>query len=1322
MKNLIKSLTLVAVLTVVGAAPTRAALIASGSFEGLAPGTTINAPQGGSSVVSTTITGWRFVDVNSPNASLTATIITNASAGTNALRLDCYYNGTGSQVYMDQWNVGMHTPVVYGHTYLVTYDVAWVSGATANNFQVNIQEFDNTGSNDGGSGGSGVVSVSAAGYKTYSFFYTPQKTNTTEIGFVLMPSPSAGTTTSVSVDNVQMVDTAALPTPPNGSFEYCPLGAAVNSGGGGTVGDASTFLGWRFFNAAPSDYTTLNAVIVTNASAGRQAIQLTAVHATTSNGGNSGLDLDNNRISVVATKTYLLSFDAALVSGTSANNLGLILAQFNSGGTFLGQPVYTFSVSSTNYHTFSVIYTPVAGTAQLVPNFQPLLNTVGSTALRLDNVQIVDLATIPLPWNGSFEYNTAGDTINAPQGGGNVVNGSTIADWRFLAQNAANASFTATIITNASAGKKALRLDLSTTAGGSSYLDQWDTPMQTPVVYGHTYMVSLDAAWISGATPNVLGIAAQEFNGSTFLTGEGIGTFSVSSANYTKSGFLWTPQNSSENTLSLVLSPGAGAISLDNIQIVDVTNLPALVNGSFEYSPIGMASTMGIGGRVDTSTFLGWRFFSVGSPAIVGFTGTIVNAGSYNGGTPGSQAMRLDINNTGSPAGNDYALDMDNNRMSVTLGKQYTLSFDMELDGTTGGTELCEVTISEFNGIGTFIGNGAIYTPTLPTDQTFHHYSVGYTPVSANTVAVNIAFRPRNPGYVSALVLDNVAFAPTPAFSGLTASPTVTYGTTGVTLAGKISVSSPTAYPTNGETITVTINGNAQTTTVNDATGDFSLTYNTGTIPYSASPYTITYFYAGSLMLGPGTNTSTTLTVNKKVLTVTGAAVTSKTYDGTTAASITGTLSGIVNSDTVTLNGTGTFASKDVANGIGGISTSTLSGAQAGNYSLTQPTGLTGNITKKALTMSGLSVPASKVYSGTTAAVVSGSPGSLQSPETTGSGTTSDGKPYSSDTVGLTGTATGTYNSKNVASATTVTYGGLSLSGAQASDYSLTIQSSAAATITQATTTNLFTSAPNPSLPGVAVTFTATVTNAVPGGPAPAGNVLFKTNGVALCDPVALNGSGVSAFVTNSLPHGSHTVVAEFAGDSNFLGSTNSVVQVVNTPPTAANSNAGVTENASLVLSVAKLLLTADDADGDALSVTAAGSTSTNGPANNVVLNALAGTITYTPATGYVGSDSFTYTVSDSYGGTAIGTVNVTVTGNGGSSPNVVVAPTYTNGAFRVTFAGIPNYEYTIQYAESPTGSWFYLKQATAGTNGLFEVIDEPLPETPARYYRTVYP
>ncbi|MEI7928416.1 MAG: SdiA-regulated domain-containing protein, partial [Verrucomicrobiales bacterium] len=71
----------------------------------------------------------------------------------------------------------------------------------------------------------------------------------------------------------------------------------------------------------------------------------------------------------------------------------------------------------------------------------------------------------------------------------------------------------------------------------------------------------------------------------------------------------------------------------------------------------------------------------------------------------------------------------------------------------------------------------------------------------------------------------------------------------------------------------------------------------------------------------------------------------SKTYDGNTNATITGTLVGVVSPDVVTFNGTGTFASSAVGTGIAVTSTSTLGGANAGNYSLTQPTGLTGNIT-----------------------------------------------------------------------------------------------------------------------------------------------------------------------------------------------------------------------------------------------------------------------------------------------------------------------------------------------------------------------------------------
>ncbi|MCB9009761.1 MAG: cadherin-like domain-containing protein [Ardenticatenaceae bacterium] len=61
------------------------------------------------------------------------------------------------------------------------------------------------------------------------------------------------------------------------------------------------------------------------------------------------------------------------------------------------------------------------------------------------------------------------------------------------------------------------------------------------------------------------------------------------------------------------------------------------------------------------------------------------------------------------------------------------------------------------------------------------------------------------------------------------------------------------------------------------------------------------------------------------------------------------------------------------------------------------------------------------------------------------------------------------------------------------------------------------------------------------------------------------------------------------------------------------------------------------DVDGDTLTID-----SVSAPANGTVVNN--GTdVTYTPDTGFLGSDSFTYTVSDNNGGTATATVTVTV-------------------------------------------------------------------------------
>ena len=103
-------------------------------------------------------------------------------------------------------------------------------------------------------------------------------------------------------------------------------------------------------------------------------------------------------------------------------------------------------------------------------------------------------------------------------------------------------------------------------------------------------------------------------------------------------------------------------------------------------------------------------------------------------------------------------------------------------------------------------------------------------------------------------------------------------------------------------------------------------------------------------------------------------------------------------------------------------------------------------------------------------------------------------------------------------------------------------------------------------------------------------------------------------------------------------------------------------------------------------------------------------------------TDNLTYTISDNHGGTFTPTVHVTISSSGVPSPNIVVPASYQNGTFRVTFAGIPELTYTIQAKDSLEGSWTFLKTATAGADGLFEVIDAPTPPPPLRLYRTIYP
>ncbi|WP_301750354.1 tandem-95 repeat protein [uncultured Erythrobacter sp.] len=97
-----------------------------------------------------------------------------------------------------------------------------------------------------------------------------------------------------------------------------------------------------------------------------------------------------------------------------------------------------------------------------------------------------------------------------------------------------------------------------------------------------------------------------------------------------------------------------------------------------------------------------------------------------------------------------------------------------------------------------------------------------------------------------------------------------------------------------------------------------------------------------------------------------------------------------------------------------------------------------------------------------------------------------------------------------------------------------------------------------------------------------------------------------------------------------------------NEVPIAGNDTLSMTGNTPITITAASLLT--NDSDPDGTPTTAITLTAVGGATNGTV-SLDAGSITFTPTTGYTGPASFTYTIQDADGATATGTVNVTVDG-----------------------------------------------------------------------------
>ncbi|NBR97105.1 MAG: hypothetical protein EBT48_05830, partial [Verrucomicrobia bacterium] len=258
-------------------------------------------------------------------------------------------------------------------------------------------------------------------------------------------------------------------------------------------------------------------------------------------------------------------------------------------------------------------------------------------------------------------------------------------------------------------------------------------------------------------------------------------------------------------------------------------------------------------------------------------------------------------------------------------------------------------------------------------------------------------------------------------------------------------------------------------------------------------------------------------------LTVSGASATDRVYNTLTTVAIAGgTLSGVIAGDAVTLGGspTGTVGTAAPGNGkpvtVTGFS---ISGTSAGNYSLSQPTGLTVNIAKASQTILGVATTLTKTFGDVAYSLGA----SVASGETLS---------YSSDN-----SAVATVSSAGLVTIVGVGSANISVSQAGNDNYSAATTVTQALTVNKANQTITFSALANKATIDAPFALTATTT-------ATGLTVSYTSSNPAVAT--------VSGNMVTLVGVGTTTITASQVGNSNYNAATDVTQSLfVNPPPTA---------------------------------------------------------------------------------------------------------------------------------------------------------------------------
>jgi filamentous hemagglutinin family protein len=263
---------------------------------------------------------------------------------------------------------------------------------------------------------------------------------------------------------------------------------------------------------------------------------------------------------------------------------------------------------------------------------------------------------------------------------------------------------------------------------------------------------------------------------------------------------------------------------------------------------------------------------------------------------------------------------------------------------------------------------------------------------------------------------------------------TLTIGKANLTLSGNraydgltsISGSMLTATGVHSETFSIAGSGDTSNLLSKDVQTGSTLASLTGLTLGTGSSGGLADNYNALSVMG------SSLTIGEKAITITGLKASSKVYDATTAATLTGTATGWISGDDVTVSATGLFATKDVGTGKTVTLSSTYGGEDLANYTITDQATTTADITAKAITITGLT--ANKVYDALLTTTLTG---------------TAAGWIVGDD---VTVSATGLFESKGVGTDKTVTLTSI-YGGADLANYTITNPTTTTANISRASTT-----------------------------------------------------------------------------------------------------------------------------------------------------------------------------------------------------------------------------------------------------------------------------